>query len=518
MDTDGPQRWGSESDSGREHESAPDAGSEHSTSGPEGASGPEGVSGPEGASEETPESAAGWGEDGESGGGAVFGPGGGGPGRGWRRNEKWSARKKLVVCATAALAGLIVLIGIGITMIWNHLNGNIRTQGADLKSSSVNGKQDVLFIGSDSRAGANQALGGGSVAGARSDTTMIFDSPADRRKGTEVSIPRDSMVQIPACTGSGGQSVAAGFGMFNSAFTTGGAPCTVSTVQSLTGLPLTHYIVVDFEGVVGVVNALGGVKVCVSQPISDPDSGLRLAAGTTTLNGRQALAFVRVRHTIGDGSDLERIQRQQYFIDQLSSQVRADGLLTDPVKLYKVLNAATSAIQTDPGLGSVSQLYGLAETLNSIPSGKMTYVTVPNEPYAGDPNRVVWSEPAATKLWDSLINEPDAGPAAATGAAQGLRPAGPLPSAVPNAAQGLRAGPLPSVGTAAPGAKAAQALTPDQVRAAESLGAFESVMRLALMADTPSGTTTASGSPSAAASDSGSGTTTPGGVDTCPIS
>ena len=318
---------------------------------------------------------------------SVAGPGGGGGRR--RGHEKWSVKKKLLVWGTSALAGVIVLGAVGIGVVWNHLNGNIKTEDAKLKATPMNGKQDILFIGSDSRAGANQALGGGDVTGARSDTAMVFDSPADRRQGTEVSIPRDSMVQIPECESTDGQSVAANFGMFNSAFTEGGAPCSVATVESLTGLGLTHYIAIDFEGVVGVVNALGGVKVCVTQAIDDQDSGLNIPAGTTTLNGDQALAFVRLRHSVGDGSDLERIQRQQYFLDQLEQQVRAAGLLTDPIKLYKVLDAATSSLTTDPGLGTVSDLYGLAQTLNDIPSGKMTYVTVPNGPYPQDPDRVV---------------------------------------------------------------------------------------------------------------------------------
>ena len=207
-------------------------------------------------------------------------------------------RKRFIVWCSISMAGVIVLGASSFTLVWNHLNGNIKTEWANLRPSAMNGKQDVLFIGSDSRAGANQALGGGAVAGALSDTTMVFDSPADRRKGTEVSISRDSMVQIPNCTRANGQTVSSTFGMFNSAFTSGGAPCTVRTVESLTGLSLTHYIVVDFEGVVGVVNALGGVKVCVTRAIKDRDSGLNLPAGTTTLNGQQALAFVRVRHAV----------------------------------------------------------------------------------------------------------------------------------------------------------------------------------------------------------------------------
>ena len=352
---------------------------------------------------------------------------------------KWSARKKLVVWGCSALALVVVAVAVGVGVAWKHLNGNIKTEDAQLKPSAITGKQDILFIGSDSREGANQALGGGDSTGARSDTTMVFDSPADRRLGTEVSIPRDSMVQIPDCAGTGtsAATVAANFGMFNSAFTEGGAPCTVKTVESLTGLTLTHYIAIDFEGVVGVVNALGGVKVCVTQAIDDADSHLNIPAGTTTLNGTQALAFVRLRHSVGDGSDLERIQRQQYFLDQLEQQVRSAGLLTDPVKLYKVLDAATQSITTDPGLGTVSDLYGLAQTLNAVPSGKITYVTVPNEPYPEDTNRVQWTEPDATNLWNSLIGETDSAGASATSGTSAAAAAGPSSATVSKTAEAL---------------------------------------------------------------------------------
>jgi LCP family protein required for cell wall assembly len=392
---------------------------------------------------------------------------GGGP-RGGAR-EKWSLRKKLLVWGTSALAAVIVLVAVGIGVAWRHLNGNIKTEDAGLKPSAMSGKQDILFIGSDSRAGGNQSLGGGDVSGARSDTTMVFDSPADRRQGTEVSIPRDSMVQVPACATGGGATAAAYFGMFNSAFTEGGAPCTAKTVQSLTGLTLTHYIAIDFEGVVGVVNALGGVRVCVTQAIDDQDSHLNIPAGTSTLNGDQALAFVRLRHSVGDGSDLERIQRQQYFLDQLEQQLRAAGLLTDPIKLYKVLDAATQSLTTDPGLGSVTDLYNLAETLNQIPNGKMTYETVPNEPYPEDTDRVIWTEPDATDLWNGLIGEADSASASASAA----KPAS---------------------------------------SAAAALGQLESVMELELLAaGTPADGSGAS---------STAGTSSPGGaaVGTCPVS
>jgi LCP family protein required for cell wall assembly len=325
---------------------------------------------------------------------------------------------------------------------------------------------------------------------------MIFDAPADRKQGTEVSIPRDSMVKIPDCNEADGQTVASNLGMFNSAFSEGGAPCTVKTVESLTGLSLTHYIAIDFEGVVGVVNALGGVKVCVTEPIDDSDSGLNIPAGTSTLDGDQALGFVRLRHSVGDGSDLERIERQQYFLDQLERQVRDAGLLTDPIKLYKVLDAATQSITTDPGLGNVTDLYNLAQSLNAIPAGKMTYVTVPNEPYPGDPARVIWSEPAASNLWNRLATEPDA-----TGSPSGAA---------------LGTGLHNDFGSAPFASSAEQAL--DHV---------EVLMRLLLMADIPTDTGGGTGAAlgpaaagAAATASPGAATSTPGGasVGTCAVS
>ena len=311
----------------------------------------------------------------------------------------WSRRRKVVVWTAAALVLLLVVLTVAGWLVWRHLNGNIRTADASLAPSSLSGTQDILLVGSDNRAGSDAKYG--TSQGARSDTTILLHTPADRREAVAVSIPRDSMVQIPDCTRSDGTVAAASFGMFNSAFDTGGISCTVKTVEALTGIRITHFIVLDFTGFVKVVDALGGVRVCVTQPITDTDSGLNLAAGTSTLNGDQALAFVRVRH-IGDGSDLGRITRQQYFLSELESQVRAAGVLTNPLKMYDITDAATKAIVTDPGLGSISRLLGLVDSLNQVPDNKTTYVTVPNDPYPLDPNRVVWSEPGASELWDSL--------------------------------------------------------------------------------------------------------------------
>jgi LCP family protein required for cell wall assembly len=344
----------------------------------------------------------------------------------------WSRRRKALVWTSGALAFLLLAAVVGGWLIWRQLNGNIRTVDAPLAPSDLSGTQNILIVGSDNRAGSDAKYG--TSEGARSDTAILVHTPADRRDATVVSIPRDSMVLIPDCARSNGTVAAAGVGMFNSAFDTGGIACTVKTVEALTGIRITHFLVLDFTGFVKVVDALGGVRVCVTQPIEDTDSGLDLPVGTSTLNGERALAFVRVRH-VGTGSDLDRIKRQQYFLSQVESQVRAAGLLTAPMRLYGVLNAATRAVVTDPALGSVSSLIGLVNSLNRIPSDRTAYVTVPNEPYAPDPNRVQWSQPAADQLWSALKDQPAT--AAASPGAEATAVPGPNAAESPVSLAGL---------------------------------------------------------------------------------
>ncbi len=142
--------------------------------------------------------------------------------------------------------------------------------------------------------------------------------------------------------------------MFNSAYSTGGAPCAVKTVETLSGLRMDHYLEVDFSGFQQLIDDLGGVEVTTSEAIKDPDSHLDLPAGTHTLDGEQALGLVRTRHGVGDGSDLGRIQLQQAFVKALVDQVKDIGLLGNPKKLYDIADTATKTVTTDSDLGSVN--------------------------------------------------------------------------------------------------------------------------------------------------------------------
>ncbi|WP_431036122.1 LCP family protein [Streptomyces sp. P6-2-1] len=280
----------------------------------------------------------------------------------------------------------------------------LRKYDRDRPSAVAKGAQNILLIGSDSRAGKNKEYGrdGGTQ---RSDTTILLHVSRDRKRATAVSVPRDLMVPIPSCRGADGKRVDERLAQFNWAFESGGTACTVRTVEKMTNVRIDHYVVVDFEGFKKMVDAVGGVKVCVERPIDDKDAHLKLAAGNQRLNGEEALGYVRVRKTLGNGSDTDRIDRQQRFLAALVSKMSGGDVLYNPAKLYPVLDAATSALTTDPGLASLRDLYGLVRDVRSVPTKNVRFLTVPREAYAADPNRDQLVQPAAERLFAQLRND-----------------------------------------------------------------------------------------------------------------
>ncbi|WP_055572381.1 LCP family protein [Streptomyces prasinopilosus] len=343
--------------------------------------------------------------------------------RRWRRGVR---------AAAWTAAAVVVLGGAGLGYVYATLNGNLRSVdidrilGSDRPEKTGDGSENVLVLGSDTRSGGNRELGGGTDDGtARSDTAMIVHVHEGRDEATVVSVPRDTLVDRPACTGTGGGTHPAAHGvMFNSAYTTGGAACAVKTVEAMTGLRMDHYLEIDFSGFRELVDELGGVEITTTEDIDDPDSHLELAAGTHRLDGARALGLVRTRHGVGDGSDLGRIRLQQAFVRALVRQVGDIGLLTDPRKLYDVAETATRALTTDSGLGSVNSLTAFAGGLRDIGPAGLHLVTMPVRYDPADPNRVVPETEKARLVWDALRNdepvpEAAAGPAAA-GRAEGV--------------------------------------------------------------------------------------------------
>jgi LCP family protein required for cell wall assembly len=284
--------------------------------------------------------------------------------------------------------------------------GGLRDRPDAVEVAGPSQPLNILLIGSDTRETPEDlAAGGGEdVEGARSDTTILLHLSADRSQAVAVSIPRDSWVPIPSCTTADGGTSASVTAKFNAAYETGGPACTIQTVESLTNIRIDHFVVVDFAGFTSMVNALGGVDVCVPEETTDSASGLDLPAGRSTIEGEQALAFVRARKGIGDGSDLGRIDRQQAFLAGMVQKVTSTGVLLNPVRLVRFLDAATKSVTTDPALSSVSALGSLANSLKDISSSGISFITVPVAD-RGDGSNLVWLNDQAGPLFDALRND-----------------------------------------------------------------------------------------------------------------
>ncbi len=336
-----------------------------------------------------------------------------GPPSGDDARTHWSKRRRVLVSIGVAFAVLVTgALGFGV-YAYNHLNANIATivdtQDQSDRPTAVTPAEatptaplNILLVGSDSREGDNGFVGGAADVG-RSDTTILLHVSADRTRAYAVSIPRDSMVEMPSCRTTNGGTSTAGLRQFNEAYTLGGASCVRRTVEQLTDIRIDHYVVVDFAGFRDMVKALGGVKVNIPEPINDAEHGITLPAGCITLNGDQSLAYVRVRH-IGNGSDPERLLRQQAFLSSVIQKVTSRGTLTNPVKLYSFLDAATKSLSTDSALNNVSALASLAQDLRSVGLDRIEFFTIPFEPYPADPNRLEWTS-AAAPIWKALRND-----------------------------------------------------------------------------------------------------------------
>ncbi|MDX3852172.1 LCP family protein [Streptomyces sp. AK02-01A] len=328
------------------------------------------------------------------------------PGRGGRREAPGRRRRAMTVAAWST-AALILVGGSGIGYVYTKLNGNIMgidingRLGGDRPADVDNGSEDILILGSDSRAGANREYG--RASGARSDTAMIVHVYKGHRKASVVSIPRDTLIDRPACTDRKGRPVPAErFAMFNSAYEVGGPACAVKTVEKMSGVRMDHYLEVDFTGFKKLIDELGGVRITTTRPIDDSKSHLRLPAGTHTLDGEQALGLVRTRKSIGDGSDLGRIELQQAFVKALITQVRSVDLYTSPKKLYDLADTATRAITTDSELDSVNELIGFADGLRHLSGGDVKMITLPVRYDPADPNRVLPIPDGTRQVWTAL--------------------------------------------------------------------------------------------------------------------
>ncbi|MFC9189345.1 LCP family protein [Streptomyces cyaneofuscatus] len=325
-----------------------------------------------------------------------------------------ASRRKRPWLRWAALgASFLVMISAGAGWwLYKKLDGNITTDtsaAAELKvyekerpTPVVMDAQNILLIGSDSRSGDNREYGRDDGGSQRSDTTILLHLAADRKSATAVSLPRDLMVEVPKCRTGDDKETREQFTQFNSAFELGGTACTIRTVERLTGIRIDHHMVVDFNGFKDMVDAVDGVEICLKEPIDDKDARLELPAGRQTLNGEEALGYVRARKTLGDGSDTERMERQQRFLGALVNKMQSNGVLLNPTRLYPVLDAATKSLTTDPGLDSLRDLYDLVRSMRDVPTDQVQFLTVPRQPYRQNVNRDELVEPDASELFMQL--------------------------------------------------------------------------------------------------------------------
>jgi LCP family protein required for cell wall assembly len=317
-----------------------------------------------------------------------------------------------VLLATAVVLALAT--GLGVVYLYRHLNGNLNVVdvtgqlGTDRPEKEVTGPQEplnVLVMGSDDRDAAGNNIDNQEIGSSdRSDTTILMHLSADRKRAYGVSIPRDSLVTRPSCKTEDGDTIPGGTDvMWNEAFALGGPACTIRQFEKNTGVFVDHYVVIDFAGFEGMVNAIDGVPVCIPEDIEDPAHGINIPKGTREVEGREALNYVRARYTLGDGSDISRIKRQQAFIAAMANKAISAGTLARVDRLVGFLDAATDSLQVDPGLDNVIKIANMGVGFQGIGLENIQFVTVPFEydqraEYSG---RVSWL-PQAKNLWDKI--------------------------------------------------------------------------------------------------------------------
>ncbi|WP_405854002.1 LCP family protein [Streptomyces sp. NBC_00090] len=366
---------------------------------------------------------------GGSGGGS--GPGAGGDGRtghrrgGSRRRAKKAGKRKVLRWVAITLAVLILGTAGAGYLYYEHLNGNIRSGdraggSSGVKKAAPNALGDtplnILLIGSDDRSDEkNIALGGGRNDKDRkplADVQMLLHVSADRENASLISIPRDTVVKIPECKDEDGTPYAATTNRpINESLQRGGPGCTLTTWESLTGVYIDHWLMVDFVGVVAMADEIGGVPVCVTSGVHDKStarvkggSGLKLREGTTEIKGVQALQWLRTRHAFG--SDQNRAKAQHMYMNGMMKKLQEQNAWTDTGRLTGLAETATKSLKVSQDLDTVKKLFDLSMQLKNVKIDRLTTATVPTDPYLPNPDAWLQLRPsAADKMWAMLRDD-----------------------------------------------------------------------------------------------------------------
>jgi LCP family protein required for cell wall assembly len=283
-----------------------------------------------------------------------------------------------VVLVSGVSVGALATLNVA-TSVKDPIHLESETDGPMPNIGSIDGGANLLLVGSDSRVGQGGGYGDPEEETAvLNDVTMLMHIAEDHSSATVISFPRDTFVPIPSCTGPDGETYSSMSSQkINTTLNYGGLSCTVSTVEELTGLPIQYAALIQFNGVAAMSEAVGGVPVCIAEPIVDEHTDLDLAAGEHELKGLEALQFLRTRYGVGDGSDLGRISNQQVFLSSLVRTLKSAETLGDPIKLYSIAKAAVDNMELSTSLQSMDTMVSIAMALKDIPLENVVFVQYP---------------------------------------------------------------------------------------------------------------------------------------------
>lgn len=321
-----------------------------------------------------------------------------------------------VAVAVVAVSG----VAVGAFAVWDAArsvsDNSVALEGDDAGQlpptiGEIEGGVNMLVVGTDSCEGQDLELfprcGIDDDGLERNDVTMLVHISDEPRRVTVVSFPRDMIVPIPSCPdGEGGRHAAMSAQMINVSYGYGGLPCSVLTVEELTGIDIQFAAAIRWTGVINMSDAIGGVDVCISEDISDRHTGLSLTAGNHTLQGAEALQFLRIRHGIGDGSDLARISNQQQFMSSMVRKLQSDAVLANPQALFSIATTAVQQVNNQQlvlseSLANPTRMVQIAMAVKDVPFSDINFLQYPTS-YASDGLRVLPNTASADMLFEAL--------------------------------------------------------------------------------------------------------------------
>ena len=328
------------------------------------------------------------------------------------RRRSWL--KILIAAILVAVVGTVAAGAGGYFYVTSQLSASgvevYATDGSSFDipdAASIMGPISMLIIGSDTREGQGTTAYG-PVGAALADVIILVHVSENRKNAVAMSIPRDLMVEVPSCPDpAGGRNFPArDLAQINSTMNKGGPACTLLAVQRLTGLSIPYLAMIDFKGVIAMSEAIGGVDVCVASTIDDSYTDLYLEAGNHTLIGDEALAFLRTRHGVGDGSDLSCISNQQVFLTSLVRKLKDEGALANPFTMFRIGTAALSNMTLSNSLTDLGVIYGLARQVNNVDLDKITFIQLPVYDLEGEyAGRVAPVPERSAEIFQLLIDD-----------------------------------------------------------------------------------------------------------------